>query len=151
MLNSNWAVKLSQVKTPEAKKTEFNQDALKNHQQNGGYVSKMLQGMDWNGEIGDVNGRLEGLTGETAVPEFGSEEAVQGAANDMIGDIAAAEDDALEVNPKTDFTVALGTVNTPEAKKIEFDKSALANHQQNGLKGTIKNMLPSIIGMIGAA
>ena len=164
--NSNWAVKLNQVSTPKMNKTGFDTQVLQNHQKNGGYISKMIQGMDWNEGIGDVNGRLDGITGDSSVPEFGSDNASQGAASEMVGDIAQAEQpqdnlmevaqaepdkDALDQETKTDFTVALSNVDKPVAQKVDFDQNALENHRQNGIKGTIKNMLPSIIGMIGAA
>lgn len=141
MLNSNWNVSLTGFNMPEANHLDFDKQALAKNQQNGSYISKMIQGMDWNDSIGDVGNRL----GQEAVPELGSDAAVEGAAANLVNP-EVAENNALDSDTKADFSVALADFKQPENQKIGFDENALNRRKENSPKKVAMQMLPMIMG-----
>jgi len=134
-MNGNWAVKLNTLKPVQSHKgISFDENALNAHrnaaaERNSQQISSLIQGLELDPNID--TGRVE-----EGVPEFGSPEAVNATTESMVNE-------PMETN----FELSLGSLSPVEHEGIEFDQNALANHRQNGLKGTIKSMLGSIIGM----
>lgn len=100
-------------------KIQFDTNALARHQQTGNNIRSMLDVLaQIQNEDDDIENDVEGAEIEES--------------NDNTFDFS---------EPKT-----VTTKPTPAPNRIAFDYNALDNHRQNGLKGTIKNMISNFIG-----
>ncbi|MBO7060539.1 MAG: hypothetical protein J6W54_05510 [Fibrobacter sp.] len=105
---------------------KFDNGALQNHQQSGDERQEMLNSIR---TMLDYNPDLDTSMADDEIPEFDSEEVKNEVAKQLLNG-----EDLEKLKPNDSST------------HINFDQSSLDNHRQNGLKGTIKQMLMNMGG-----
>ena len=105
---------------------KFDNGALQNHQKSGDEIQEMLNSIK---TMLDYNPNLDTSMADEELPEFESEEVKNEVAKQLLNG-----EDLEKLKPNDSST------------HINFDQSSLDNHRQNGLKGTIKQMLMNMGG-----
>lgn len=105
---------------------KFDNGALQNHQKSGDERQEMLNSIK---TMLDYNPNLDTSMADDELPEFESEEVKNEVAKQLLNG-----EDLEKLKPNDSST------------HINFDQSSLDNHRQNGLKGTIKQMLMNMGG-----
>ena len=105
---------------------KFDNGALQNHQKSGDERQEMLNSIK---TMLDYNPNLYTSMADEELPEFESEEVKNEVAKQLLNG-----EDLEKLKPNDSST------------HINFDQSSLDNHRQNGLKGTIKQMLMNMGG-----
>ena len=105
---------------------KFDNGALQNHQQSGDERQEMLNSIK---TMLDYNPNLDTSMADEELPEFDSEEVKNEVSKHLLNG-----ENLEKLKPNDSST------------HINFDQSALDNHRQNGLKGTIKDMLMNMVG-----
>jgi hypothetical protein len=105
---------------------KFDNGALQNHQKSGDERQEMLNSIK---TMLDYNPNLDTSMADEELPEFESEEVKNEVAKQLLNG-----EDLEKLKPNDSST------------HINFDQSSLDNHSQNGLKGTIKQMLMNMGG-----
>ncbi len=105
---------------------KFDNGALQNHQKSGDERQEMLNSIK---TMLDYNPNLDTSIADEELPEFESEEVKNEVAKQLLNG-----EDLEKLKPNDSST------------HINFDQSSLDNHRQNGLKGTIKQMLMNMGG-----
>ncbi len=105
---------------------KFDNGALQNHQKSGDERQEMLNSIK---TMLDYNPNLDTSMADEELPEFESEEVKNEVAKQLLNG-----EDLEKLKPNDSST------------HINFDQSSLDNHRQNGLKGTIKQMLMNMGG-----
>lgn len=109
---------------------KFDNGALQNHQKSGDERQEMLNSIK---TMLDYNPDLDTSMADDDIPEFESEEVKNEVAKQLLNG-----EDLEKVKPNDSST------------HINFDQNSLDNHRQNGLKGTIKQMLMNMGGSLMA-
>jgi len=105
---------------------KFDNGALQNHQQSGDERQEMLNSIR---TMLDYNPDLDTSMADDEIPEFDSEEVKNEVSKQLLNG-----ENLEKLKPNDSST------------HINFDQNALDNHRQNGLKGTIKDMLMNMVG-----
>ena len=105
---------------------KFDNGALQNHQKSGDERQEMLNSIK---TMLDYNPNLDTSMADEELPEFESEEVKNEVAKQLLNG-----EDLEKLKPNDSST------------HINFDQSSPDNHRQNGLKGTIKQMLMNMGG-----
>ena len=105
---------------------KFDNGALQNHQKSGDERQEMLNSIK---TMLDYNPNLDTSMADDDIPEFESEEVKNEVAKQLLNG-----EDLEKLKPNDSST------------HINFDQNSLDNHRQNGLKGTIKQMLMNMGG-----
>jgi len=123
----NWNYSSNTVKPVQSQnQIKFDNGALQNHKKAGDERQEMLNSIK---SMIELNPDLDTSMANDEPPEFESEEVKNEVAKQLLNG-----EELEKLVPHDNST------------HIDFDQNALENHRQNGLKGTIKQMLMNIGG-----